>query len=1161
MSTLMTYALSVTFILTSFGQSEANNPVTYDTTITEKANGEGPFTWNVRITRQKTDASLRPVIFSMPGSGEVGTDPSMLTLYGPHYWLLNGWDGGVKLGNGTHYPIIITVQQPGANMRPWHLKAVVETLLNTLPIKKGSVHVAGLSQGSYEWGELISYAASSGDETSMSEIKSWVNLEGVGPGDNFSGYNQPYPAVFGTWASKYGGRFFGLEGTQDSRNIWQISQAMNAAKANSAYFSYENIGGGGHCCWNSMYDPSVTNWQDVAPIKNVNIVASTNPASTMGDYYVNPSTGTNIFQWMLRQGDTAMASSSATTPPSSPSIPPPTITIGGAVSITLPTNSATLTSSATAGTGTTIHSVKWSQVSGPNTAGITSPTSWNTAVTGLIAGTYTFQVAVADNAGNTSTAKQTVTVKAAAIAPLLTIIGAQTITLPINAVTISGTATAKVGGYSIHSVTWSQVSGPNTAKFGTPTSWSTTATGLVAGSYVFKMTVTDNGGGVYTATTNVTVKSLTSLIAPLLTIIGAQTITLPTSGVTLSGTAAAKVGGYSIHSVTWSQVSGPNTAKLGTPTSWSTTATGMVAGSYAFKMTVTDNGGGVYTANTNVTVNAATATTTSPTSSTAKIFVAPGEYQCFFIDQNKKLFSVGTNLRTQGVNATGTPGATLAVAVPSTLTFKTAAAGLHGGAAVDNNGNVWTWGDNDQGQSGNGTTSTDGQLTPVQVTTDASGNTFTGVTALAAYFAGNVSSGWYAIKSDGTLWVWGQTLGGMAGNGTTGSSAQTRPIQVPVPGGRKVAQVVAGDHPIVLCTDGTVWSCGGYGSSSPNLGFTVSGTNYLTLQQLAGLTGITQVAGGGTFNYALKSDGTLYGWGYYGYYMGNGSTTNNIPLYVPTALNAKLNLPYPIKSIVTDMVCTHVILSNGTLWGWGDNAQGGIGNGKELDFSKTTAPYAWDFYPAELLQFNPVQITNRTDFVAVFATQPFVFYTYAETADGTLYSWGRNKGGVVGNGIVGCSDVAATYPNSWDVPTATIVTPLAITQTTMVPSPYCIAHPTTSPCNSCALTNVVSGSTIPRAAQLTEDSLGSQVVTREQLLVYPTVTNGTLNVRIVSDTNGNVRIGIYDLNGRMVQEEQTAKQDTYLDKTLSVGRLPAGMYVIQVVIGDRKRMLSKFIKQ
>ncbi|HTI10952.1 MAG TPA: T9SS type A sorting domain-containing protein [Puia sp.] len=550
---LSTCLCSFFFLTPSFGQSETNNPITYDTTISEKANGEGPFTWQVRVTRQQNDNTLRPVIMTIPGSGETGTSPDNLVKYGPHFWLNNGWDGSVKLGNGSHYPILITLEQPAQNMRPWHLKAAVEILLKIFPIKPGSVHVGGLSQGSYEWGELIGFSAYAGDQTAMSEIRSWVDLEGVGPGDNFLGYDQAYPAVYGTWASKYGGRFFGLEGTQDSRNIWQISQAMNAAKANSAYFAYENIGGGGHCCWNSMYDPSVTNWQCVAPIKNANIVASSNPANTMGSYSVDPTTGTNIFQWMLRQGDTALAAGSVgTTPPSSPSSPPAVLTINSA----------------------------------------------------------------------------------------------QTITLPTNSVTISGTAMAQKGGASIHSVTWSQVSGPNTATIATPTTWSTSVTGMIAGAYTFQMTVTDNGGGIYTAKTNVTVNPATTTIAPILTIVGNQTITLPDSTVTLSGMASARVGGASIHSVTWSQVSGPNTATFSTPTSWSTSATGLVAGSYLFKMTVTDNGGGVYSSTTNVTVNATTSTS-----------IVTGGYQVSAVDQNGAKSLTGATTEQLLVYPTVTSGA------------------------------------------------------------------------------------------------------------------------------------------------------------------------------------------------------------------------------------------------------------------------------------------------------------------------------------------------------------------------------------------------------------------------------------------------------------------------------------------------------------------------
>ena len=84
-------------------------------------------TWQVRITRQANgDNTPRPAIFSMPGAGETGTSLSNLTLYGPHYWLANGWDGGVQLGNGKHYPILVTIEQPAQNTRPWHLKAVMQ---------------------------------------------------------------------------------------------------------------------------------------------------------------------------------------------------------------------------------------------------------------------------------------------------------------------------------------------------------------------------------------------------------------------------------------------------------------------------------------------------------------------------------------------------------------------------------------------------------------------------------------------------------------------------------------------------------------------------------------------------------------------------------------------------------------------------------------------------------------------------------------------------------------------------------------------------------------------------------------------------------------------------------------------------------------------------
>jgi len=354
------------------------------------------------------DTASRPAIFSMPGQGEHGVnDTNKLVVYGPHYWLKNGWDGGVQESNGKHYPILITScyinnQYPTA-VAYYNLLTL---LLNTYHIKRNSVHLCGLSQGAFTSGALIMFEKTAGDETGMKMVTTLTALEGT---------PDPLPSPYSTWsrgftaykiwAKKYAGRYFYLEGsgTDNFRDGWQYANAMNDTLPNSAYFSYEDIGGGAHCCWNSMYDPNATNWTCApATALGPNNAPSQAGTNVMGDYKAPSS----IFQWMLQHGDTSLV---LATPPAPGT---PVANAGSNQTITLPASTATLTGSGSETNGT-IASFAWSQTGGPSTATITSSNAAQTTVTGLVQGVYTFQLTVTDALGVIATASVQITVKAA----------------------------------------------------------------------------------------------------------------------------------------------------------------------------------------------------------------------------------------------------------------------------------------------------------------------------------------------------------------------------------------------------------------------------------------------------------------------------------------------------------------------------------------------------------------------------------------------------------------------------------------------------------------------------------------------------------------------------------------------------------------------------
>jgi hypothetical protein len=315
--------------------------------------------------------------------------------------------------------------------------------------------------------------------------------------------------------------------------------------------------------------------------------------------------GKNGYEWLIQYTNTRGYLTGVTSTPPPPVTPgPPSANAGADQTITLPTNSVTLTGSGSETNGT-IAGYTWSQTGGPTTATIGSPGLAQTSVNLLVQGVYTFQLKVKDNSGVTATDVVTVTVKAAPVVPGPPSANAgtnQTITLPANSVTLTGSGSETNG--TITGYAWSQTGGPATATIGAPGQAQTGISNMVQGVYRFQLTVTDNSGVTATASVQVTVNAAPLVPGPPSANAGGdQNITLPASSVTLTGSGSETNG--TIVGYAWSQTGGPTTAAIGSPGLAQTGVSSLAQGVYTFQLKVTDNSGVTATDVVTVTVNPA----------------------------------------------------------------------------------------------------------------------------------------------------------------------------------------------------------------------------------------------------------------------------------------------------------------------------------------------------------------------------------------------------------------------------------------------------------------------------------------------------------------------------------------------------------------------------
>ena len=321
---------------------------------------------------------------------------------------------------------------------------------------------------------------------------------------------------------------------------------------------------------------------------------------------------------------------------------------------------------------------------------------------------------------------------------------------------------------------------------------------------------------------------------------------------------------------------------------------------------------------------------------------------------------------------------------------------------VKSDSTVWAFGNNTYWQLGDGTTNS--STIPVQVKGPGGVGYLSGITAVA--------TGWYhnlALKSDGTVWAWGYNSDGQLGIAVRDSGSST-PVQVKAPAGAGfltdvVAIAAERFWSLALKSDGTVWAWGA--NYEAGVGDNTTGTRSRPVQVVGPsgvgfLTDVTAIAAGDTLAIARKSDGSVWTWGsnYYGQ-AGDGTmatTGANRRKLAPVQVKGPGGIGFlgDVVAVGTGQYHALAVKSDGTVWAWGDDTAGQLGNGTNP--ASTT--------PVQVL--GPGGTGFLTGITAVNGANAVQNLEYAHSValaqDGSVWTWGWNKYGQLGDGTTTLRD-------------------------------------------------------------------------------------------------------------------------------------------------------------
>lgn len=322
--------------------------------------------------------------------------------------------------------------------------------------------------------------------------------------------------------------------------------------------------------------------------------------------------------------------------------------------------------------------------------------------------------------------------------------------------------------------------------------------------------------------------------------------------------------------------------------------------------------------------------------------------------------------------------------------------------AIDTDGNLYAWGNNNQNQIGNGDVSKSDVLMPWKVNGSGDIAADTKIVEVSAGFGHSM-----ALDSVGNVYIWGYNTTGQVGNGESGSGI-TVPLPWKVNGGVGTSGDISSDTKIIAIAAGHrhstaidafgnfyAWGQDGYGQ----IGNGDDSGNVVYPWKMNGNGGIDHpitthtkiVAMSGRFatTIIVDSEGNMYTFGLNDNgQIGNGEVTDTVRIKVPWKVNGSGDMPSDAKIVSVVAASNHSLAldSAGNMYAWGKNAEGQVGNG---DSNGSPVSLPWK------VNGGGGSIKADTKILSIAGFN----HSIAIDSDGNLHSWGRNNYGQVGDGL------------------------------------------------------------------------------------------------------------------------------------------------------------------